>query len=138
VAREAEAAPRDKTSARDPLASPKREEGRGKEVHHLYPVVTRSEMKEQLTEKQKNIQQIPFRLHINDHKMMKKLLADDGLSFQTFVEHCVQAYIGGDPTLIKMIKQWKDLSSIPREARDQYSLSRRERQSLLDEIEGTP
>lgn len=90
--------------------------------------------KEHLTEKERNIQQVPFRLHMNDHKLLKKLLGDDSLTFQGFVDICVQAYLKGDPTFLKMVKQWKELNTVPKEVQDRYTLSQRERQALLDEI----
>lgn len=87
------------------------------------------------SEKDRLIQQIPFRLHINDHKALKKLLIDDGMKFQTFVSACVEAYLRGDPNIVKAVKDWKDLNTIPKDVRDRYSLSQRERKALLDELE---
>lgn len=87
------------------------------------------------TEKELGIQQIPFRLHINDHKLLKKLLTDEGMKFQTFVDACVQAYLRGDPLMLKFIKDWKELNSIPKEFRGMYTLSHRERMNILDELE---
>lgn len=88
-----------------------------------------------LSEKERLIQQIPFRLHVNDHKVLKKILIDDGMRFQTFVSACVEAYLRGDPSILKVVKDWKDLNTIPKDVRDKYTLSQRERRALLDELE---
>ncbi|MHB8407786.1 MAG: hypothetical protein ACYDHY_06685 [Acidiferrobacterales bacterium] len=90
-----------------------------------------------LTEKQKNIQQIPFRLHTNDHKALKKLLVDEEMGFQTFVDAAVQAYLRGDKAILKVLQDYKDLNTIPKEQREAYNLSQRERGKILDELEAT-
>jgi hypothetical protein len=77
---------------------------------------------------------VPFRLHVNDHKLLKKVLIDDNLKFQTFVEACVQAYLRGDPAALKIVKDWRELNTIPKEKRDAYNLSSRERNKILDEL----
>lgn len=85
-------------------------------------------------EKDRLIQQIPFRLHMNDHKMMKKILVDEGMTFQTFVSACVEAFLRADPAIMRAIKEWKDLNSIPKDVRDKYTFSQRERQAILSEL----
>lgn len=80
-------------------------------------------------------QTVPFRLDVNDHKALKKLLIDDEMTFQKFVASCVEAYLRGDPNILKCVKDWKLINSIPPEDRDKYNLSQRERQNILDEIE---
>lgn len=87
------------------------------------------------SEKIRNVRQIPFRIHANDYILLKKLLVDDGMKFQTFVASCVEAYMRGDPNILKCVKDWKEISAIPRVDRDKYSLSHRDRQKILDEIE---
>jgi len=85
--------------------------------------------------KDKNICQVPFRMHLNDHKMMKKLLIDEGISFQMFTDACCQAFLRGDRIIIQLLHTYKDLITVPREEKDSYNLSHRERSKLLDEIE---
>lgn len=88
-----------------------------------------------LTEKELQIKQIPFRLHDNDFKAMKKLLQDDGWKFQSLVAACVDAYLNRNPLLIKLLADWKEENVIPKKLRDRYSLSNREKKRLLDELE---
>lgn len=84
------------------------------------------------------IQQVSFRLHMNDHTVLKKMLSDEDLTFQSLVSAAVEAYLRGDPAILKVLKDYKDLNTIPKEVRNQYSLSHRERQAVLDELAAAP
>lgn len=83
----------------------------------------------------KVMQQVPFRMHVNDHIMLKKLLRDDDLSFQRFTEACVMAFLRGDPHMLKVIKTHKELHDVPEDDKRFAVLSYRERMALLDELE---
>jgi hypothetical protein len=87
------------------------------------------------TEKDLGIRQIPFRIHVDDYALLRKMLFDDGMKFQFFVDACVQAYLRGDPAMLRFVKDWKMMSEIPREKKAMYMLSHRDRQALLDEFE---
>jgi hypothetical protein len=90
------------------------------------------------TEKELGIQQVPFRIHRNDYKVLRKLLGEDGWKFQALMAACVDAYIHRNPLIIKLLADWKELNAIPRKNRDKYSLSNREKRDLLDELEELP
>lgn len=92
-------------------------------------------MAERAKEKDLNIKQVPFRIHNNDYILLKKLLSDEDLRFQHLVDACVQAYMRGDPHVMKVVKDYVEQSHIPKEHKDQYTLSQRERSKLLDELE---
>lgn len=87
------------------------------------------------TERELGIKQIPYRVALHDKAVMLKLLADDGLTFQTFMDGCVQAYLHGDPTVVRLVREWKIVSAVPRWARARSVLSARERAAILDELE---
>ena len=88
------------------------------------------------TEKQLNIKQIPFRIHQNDKVLFIKLLSDQGLTFQTFANYCMQAFLNADPAIMKVIKDWKAIGEVPKEHMDRYTLSHRERDMIQKELEG--
>lgn len=81
-----------------------------------------------------NDQAITFRLHRNDKALLTKLLSDEKLSYQSFADACAQAYLRGDPAIIKVIKDWRTLNEIPKDLQDRYTLSHRERAKILDDI----
>lgn len=81
-----------------------------------------------------NHQAITFRLHMNDKLMMMKLLSDDNLSYQKFAEYCMLAYLNGDPSILKVLKDWKTMDEIPKDIQAKYTLSHRERDKILDDI----
>lgn len=89
-------------------------------------------MKKILTEKDKNLQQIPFRLHINDHKALKSKIALDGVKMQTLFEACVIAYLNDDQYVKKLVLDMKDQNTVDKK---KTSFSNREQENLLDEIE---
>lgn len=92
-------------------------------------------MAAKLTEKQREIQQIPFRLHRNDFLLMKKLLDNDGLKFQHFVTACVEAFLRGDPDVMRVVRSWREMSAVPKDDREKYTLSPRERDGILDSLD---
>ena len=83
---------------------------------------------------QLNMQAITFRLHMNDKLLLSKLLGDDNLSYQSFADACMQAYLRGDPSIIKVIKDWHLLNEVPKDFQEKYTLSHRERAKILDDI----
>jgi hypothetical protein len=78
--------------------------------------------------------QMSVRLHINDRVVFRKLLDDVGMNFQEFFTACMEAFLRADPSALKIIKDWKDLNVIPREMRDKYMLSHRERDDIAKEL----
>lgn len=88
--------------------------------------------KKPLTERQRNLRQIPFRLHKNDHKEVKSKTALDGFKIQTLVEACVLAYLDGDDYIKKLAHAHKSLNTVNKK---KASWSAREQRNLLDEIE---
>lgn len=92
-------------------------------------------MKEKLTEAAKNIKQMPFRMHANDKAIFLKLLSDQGLNFQTFANYCMLAFLNADPSILKVVKDWKALSEVPKDHLDRYTLSHRERDAIQKELE---
>jgi len=86
------------------------------------------------TEKEKNLQQVPFRLHVNDHRALKSKLALEAgkLNMQTLVEACILAYLDGDEHIRSVAREHKKLNTISKKT---ASWSRREQDRLLDEIE---
>ena len=85
-----------------------------------------------LTEKQRNLKQIPFRLHENDHKAFKSKCAIDNLKMQNIVEACVLAYLEGDQHIKKLAVEHKSLNTVNKK---KASWSGRESENLLAEIE---
>jgi len=82
--------------------------------------------------KQKKIQQIPFRLHVNDHAKLKSKTALDGIKIQTLVEACCLAYLDGDEHVKQLTREFKKLNTVNKK---KLSWSNREADNLLDEIE---
>jgi hypothetical protein len=91
-------------------------------------------MRSRQTEAQQGIRQIPFRMHAHDKKVLMTLLRGDRLSFQEFVDLCTQAYMRGSPDMLKTLREQKDLSALPKEISERYTLSARERARIMDEI----
>jgi hypothetical protein len=87
------------------------------------------------TEKEKQIQQVPFRIHRNDYGALKKLLKGDNWKLQTLFTAVVDAYMSRDPLLIKLLADWKETNALPKRAKENYNLSNRERKGILDELE---
>jgi hypothetical protein len=78
--------------------------------------------------------QMSVRIHINDRVVFRKLLDDEKMNFQEFFTACMEAFLRADPSALKIIKDWKDLNVIPRELRDKYMLSHRERDDIAKEL----
>lgn len=87
------------------------------------------------TEADLGVRQISFRIHYHDKAVLDKILHDDGLTFQSFCEFTTKAYMEGDRTMMRLLKERLALHQVPKTVLDRYTLSSRERQNLLDEIE---
>lgn len=74
-------------------------------------------------------------MHPHDKALLSKLLTDEKLSYQSFAHACMDAFLRGDPSIMKVIKDFKTLRDIPKEHMDKFSLSKRERDAMLDELE---
>lgn len=86
-------------------------------------------------EKEKNISQIPYRVHTNDKVLFLKLLSDYGLTFQTFSMYCMQAFMNADPAIMKVITDWKEINKLPKSHLDRYTFSHRERAKIQEELD---
>ncbi len=82
--------------------------------------------------KKPSLQQIPFRLHRNDHAELKSKAALDKLKIQTLVEACVLAYIDGDEHIRKLALEHRKLNTVDKK---RFALSPREQRRMLDMIE---
>lgn len=89
-------------------------------------------MREKLSEKQRNIRQIPIRLHINDHKVLKSKVSLDGISIQCLVESCILAYLEGDQHIKDVAKEHRTINTV---SKKHVSWSEREQNKILNEIE---
>lgn len=78
---------------------------------------------------------VMYRLHPNDKKLMIKLLDDMNWSIQKFGLAVTDAFLRGDPHLLKALKDWETLNEIPKDQIQNYTLSQRERMNLLAQIE---
>ena len=81
------------------------------------------------------LKQAIVRIHENDHRVLKVLLKKDKLSFQKLVYYCVRAYLDGDPYLLKMVKNYRELEAVPKDIQDKHVLSHRERADIYKELE---
>jgi len=79
--------------------------------------------------------QIPVRLHVHDHGVLKAMLKKDKMSLQKFIGFCVRAYLDADPSFMKVIKNYRELELVPRDVREKHVLSHRERSKIFDELE---
>lgn len=80
----------------------------------------------------KNLKQIPFRLHENDHRALKSKCAIDNLKIQNIVEACILAYLEGDTYVKKLAQEHKTMNTV---VKKKASWSNRESDNLLAEIE---
>ena len=92
-------------------------------------------MAAKLSEKATNIRQMPFRMHLNDKVLFMKLLSDYNLSYQSFADACMQAFMRADPSIMKVIKDWRALNVIPKQDMNRYTLSHRERNAIQNELD---
>lgn len=88
------------------------------------------------TEKERGIERCNFRIHANDKVVFQKLLRDYDLNIQRFADACVQAIIRGDPAILQVIKDYKELQKVPKDDLKLYQLSHRERKDIFEELEG--
>lgn len=77
-------------------------------------------------------------LHANDYRALRKLLIDEDLSVSRFLEACVESYINGDPHMMRIVQRYKERHERPAidTKGDELVLSKRERDKLLEELEG--
>lgn len=80
-------------------------------------------------------ERVTFRLHLHDKTLLMKLLKDMTMSTQEFGSACTDAFLRGDPHMMKALADWQLLNEIPKDHRDRYTLSQRERKELLLELE---
>lgn len=79
---------------------------------------------------------VPARMKRGEWSVLKKLLRDDGLFFQKFVEACTGAYLRGDPPILRVLREWKESQERKGRGRGRKPLlSHRERKDLLDAFE---
>lgn len=80
----------------------------------------------------KNPRQIPFRIELDEKVLLQKQFLDDHINFQKFMRCCVSAYTNKDPMMMKLLDK-AGLQPKFDPAKD--TLSSRDRESVLDEIE---
>ena len=78
---------------------------------------------------------MPIVIHFNDYTLMKKLLVDDDISYNGFVNFCIASYLNGDPHMMKVVKTYKETFDVPRNIREKFVLSQRERAKILEDLE---
>lgn len=76
-----------------------------------------------------------FKILEDDEKILRKLLIDEGISFQWFMDCVVQSYLRGDPHVTRIVREFKELTSVPAERRSLYELSIRDREKMYDDLE---
>ena len=76
-----------------------------------------------------------FRINRADDVILDKILSDENVSFQMFMDSVIQAFMRGDPNIMKVLKDFKKLRELPKEVLEEYAISHRERTLLLDEFE---
>lgn len=81
------------------------------------------------------IKQLSIRMHPNEHTMLMALLKRDEMSFQKLYNYIVAGYLNGDPRILAYVREQRELERVPKDIRDKHTLSWRERNNLLDEIE---
>lgn len=81
------------------------------------------------------IRMLGFRIHWHDKAVLQKLLKEDKISFQELMDAFVKAYMRGDRAAMQIVKGRLDLRGVPEKVSGQYTLSQRDRQKMLDEIE---
>lgn len=86
------------------------------------------------SEKQKQIRQVPFRMHAHDYLALRRMLDRDNWKLQKMFEAVVDAYMKSDPLLMKILIDWKEENVVTRRQQRSYALSNREKGNILDEI----
>ncbi len=81
------------------------------------------------------VKQIPVRVHVHDHTMLRVRLRQDSLTVQKFIGFCIQGYLDADPMMLRMLRNYRELELVPPGVREKHVLSSRERMGILDEIE---
>lgn len=76
-----------------------------------------------------------FKILDQDEALLRQLLNDEGVTFQWFLDCVVQSYLRGDPQVTQIVRQFKALMSVPKERRDLYQLSVRDREKLYEDLE---
>lgn len=79
--------------------------------------------------------QLSVRMHPHEHLMLMALLKRDEMSFQKLYNYIIAGYLNGDPRILAFVREQRELERIPKDIRDKHTLSWRERNNLLDEIE---
>lgn len=83
----------------------------------------------------RGVKSIVTRISLAEYASLRKLLHDDHLSIQSFLEACVVAYNRGDTGIMKMVEDHKRLTQVPKAEKSCHLLSQHERKALFDEIE---
>lgn len=81
------------------------------------------------------LKQLSVRMHPHEHTMLMALLKRDELSFQKLYNYIISGYLNADPRILTFVREQRELERIPKDVRDSKTLSWRERNNLLDEIE---
>lgn len=88
-----------------------------------------------LTDRQKNIGKLAFRIHENDKMLLLKVLRNEGFTYQQYAVACAEALLRGDRECFEIMKTWKQFNEIPKEDIDKFTLSARERAQIQKDLE---
>lgn len=84
--------------------------------------------------KEKGPHTVLVRVHQSNWNTLKLMLKRDELSFQGFVTYCAQAYLDGDPDIIRAVRRYRTKELIP-ESESKGVFSNRERAEIFAELE---
>lgn len=79
--------------------------------------------------------QIAARVRRKHVEELYKMLATEKMSFNRFVEICVEAYIKSDPRIRGLVESARRQDALPAEPKRRFAFSDHEKDELLREIE---
>jgi len=84
------------------------------------------------------MKQIAVRVDRQKVDEMYRMLKEEDMSLQTFLEICVERYVASDPRIRGLIEGWRRENQISKQEKDGgLKLSKRERDQLMQDIEST-
>lgn len=84
------------------------------------------------------MKQIAVRVDRQRVDEMYRMLKEEEMSLQTFLEICVEQYVASDPRMRGIIEAWRRENQISKKEKDGgLKLSKRERDQLMQDIEST-
>lgn len=89
-------------------------------------------------EKSNGVHQLPIRVAEVDYKRIKLSLSEKKMSFQKFVNACVDCYLSEDEGMLKAISDWRARSTLHRKTLDRKIFSKNEVDKIMEQIETDP